>query len=144
MPVAIHGERRRADRATEVEGEDLRVGVAAELQGHQRQKNRLARARRPDDQGVADIAHMKAEAEWRRTLGPREEQRRRLEMFIARRTGPDRRKRDHVGQVQRRDRRLTDIGVGMSRQRTEPGFDDVDGFHHAGEVATLDDLFDQP
>ena len=49
-----------------------------------------------------------------------------------------------MGQVQRRDRRLTDIGVGMSRQRTEPGFHDVDGFHHAGEVAALDDLFDQP
>jgi hypothetical protein len=43
LPVTAHGERGRADRATEIEGEDLGA-VAAELQRHQRQQHRLARA----------------------------------------------------------------------------------------------------
>ena len=62
VPVAAHGERRGADRAAEVEGEDLVVAVAAELHRHQRQQHRLAGAGRADDQRVADIADMQAEA----------------------------------------------------------------------------------
>ena len=62
VPVAAHRERGGADRAAEVEGEDLCAGVAAELQRHQRQEHALAGAGRADDQGVADITDMEAEA----------------------------------------------------------------------------------
>ena len=77
VPVAAHGERRGADRAAEVEGEDLRAGIAAELQRHQRQQHALAGAGRADHQRMADIADMEREAERRRAFRPREEQRRR-------------------------------------------------------------------
>ena len=117
VPVAAHRERRGADRAAEIEGEDLRAGVAAELQRHQRQQHALAGAGRADDQRVADIADMEREAERRRAFRPREEQRRRLEMLIPFRPGPDRRERHHVGEIERRDRRLADIGVDMAGQR---------------------------
>ena len=60
VPVAAHGERRGADRAAEVEGEDLGAGVAAELQRHQRQQHRFAGAGRADDERMADIADMEA------------------------------------------------------------------------------------
>ena len=69
MPVATHGNRRRADGAAEVEGEDLDHGVAAELQRHQRQQHRLAGTGRPDDQGVADVADMEREPERGRAVG---------------------------------------------------------------------------
>ena len=58
VPIAAHGERGGPDAAAEVEGEDLRAGIAAELQRHQRQQHALAGAGRPDDQRVADIADM--------------------------------------------------------------------------------------
>src|SRR5271165_4188260 len=92
---------------------------------------------------MADVADMEAEAERRRAFGPCEEERRRLEVVVARRTGPDRGERDHVSEVQRRDRGLTDVGVSVPGQRAEPGLDGVDSLDHAGEVATLDDLLDQ-
>ncbi len=114
MPVAAHGDRRGADRAAEVEGEDLRARVAAELQRHQRQQHRLARAGRADDQHVPDIAHMQREAEWRRAIRPCMEERRATQMLVPFGSGPDRRDRDDVGEVQRRDRRLPDIGVEMA------------------------------
>ena len=56
MPVAAKGQRRRAHRSAEVESEDLALGVAPELQRHQRQQHRFAGAGRADDQGVADVA----------------------------------------------------------------------------------------
>jgi hypothetical protein len=65
VPVASHGERRCADRTAEVEGEDLRPRIAAELQRHESQKNAFARASRADDQRVADVADVKGEAERR-------------------------------------------------------------------------------
>ena len=37
MPIAAHRQRRGPDRTAEIEGEDLSAGIAAELQGHQRQ-----------------------------------------------------------------------------------------------------------
>ena len=47
VPVAAHGERGGADRAAEIERENLRAGIAAELQRHQRQQHALAGAGRP-------------------------------------------------------------------------------------------------
>ena len=47
-------------------------------------------------------------------------------------------------QVEGRDRRLADIGVDMARQAAEPCLDRVDRLAHAGEVAALDGLLDEP
>ena len=49
-----------------------------------------------------------------------------------------------MGKVKRRDRRLPDIGIGMSGDRAEPGIDGIDRFGHGREIAALNDLFDQP
>ena len=49
--------------------------VAAELQRHQRQKHRLARAGRPDDKGMADIPDVKGKAERGGAFGVTEKQR---------------------------------------------------------------------
>ena len=48
MPVALHGQRRCADRAAEIESEDLGAGIAPELQRHQRQQHRFSGAGRAD------------------------------------------------------------------------------------------------
>ena len=96
VPVATHGERRRADRAAKIEGEDLGIRVAAELQRHQRQQDRLAGTGRTHHQGMADIADMKRKSKRRRSLGSREEQCRRAQMLVSRGTRPDRRQRNHV------------------------------------------------
>src|SRR3546814_7523440 len=69
---------------------------------------------------MADVADMQREAERRRSFGLGEKQRRRVEMFIAFRAGPDRRQRDHMRQVQGADRRLPDIGVDMAGQAAHP------------------------
>ena len=65
-------------------------------------------------------------------------------MRIAFRSGPDSRKRHHMRKVQRRDRGLANIAVDMAGQRSEPGLDRIHAFGHAGKIAALDDLFDQP
>ena len=49
LPVTATGERRRADRAAEIERKNLRAIIAPELQRHQREQHRLARPGRPDD-----------------------------------------------------------------------------------------------
>ena len=49
-----------------------------------------------------------------------------------------------MGEIERRDRRLADIGVNLAGQTAEPGLDRVHGLAHAGEVAALDRLFDKP
>ena len=48
-----------------------------------------------------------------------------------------------MGDVQGRNRRLADVGIDVAGQRAQPGIDGVDGLHHAGEVASLNDLLDQ-
>ena len=65
-------------------------------------------------------------------------------MLVPLRARPDRRQRDHVREIERRDRRLAHIGVDVAGQRSEPGLDRIDAFGHAGEIAALDDLLDQP
>ena len=73
MPVAAHGERRRPNRAAEIKGENLRAGIAAKLQGHQRQQHAFAGAGRPYDQCVADVAHVERKTEGRRAFRPGKE-----------------------------------------------------------------------
>ena len=65
-------------------------------------------------------------------------------MLVAFGSGPHRRERHHVGEVEGRDRRLADIGVDVAGQAAEPGLDGVHALGDAGEVAALDDLLDQP
>ena len=116
VEVAAHGQGRRPDRAAEVEGEHLGGGIAPELQRHQRQQHALAGAGGTHHQGMADVADMGGQAKRRRALGPPMEQRRPAQVLVALRPRPDRRQRDHVGEVQGGDRRLADIGVGVARQ----------------------------
>ena len=143
VPVAAHGERGGTDRAAEIEGEDLGAWIAPELQRDQRQQHALAGAGRADHKGVADIADMERETEWRRAFGLGKQQRRAVEMLVALGSGPHGRERNHVGEIERRDRRLADIGVDMARQASEPGLDGVDALGDAGEVAALDHLLDE-
>ena len=58
------------------------LGVAAELQRHQRQQHGLAGAGRADDERVADVADMQRKAERGRAFGPGVEERRRVEMLV--------------------------------------------------------------
>ena len=58
VPISAHGERGGADRAAEVEGEDLAGLIAPELQGHEGEQHGFARARGADDKGVAYVADM--------------------------------------------------------------------------------------
>src|SRR3546814_12706632 len=64
-----HGERGCADRSAKVEGEDLGLWIAPELQRHERQQHRFAGAGRSDDQRVADIANMDGKPERGRAFG---------------------------------------------------------------------------
>ncbi len=144
VPVAAHGQRRGADRSAEVEGEHLRAGKSVLLALMALQFRRYAGAGRPDDERVADVAHVQGKPERCRRLGLAGEQRRAAEMVVPFRARPDRRQRDHVGEVEGRDRRLADVGVGVAGQRSQPGLHGVDRLGHAGEVAALNGLLDQP
>ena len=55
---AAHAQGGGADRGPEVEGDDLSVRVATELQGGERQEDAFPRPRRADQQGVADVVDM--------------------------------------------------------------------------------------
>ena len=76
MPVAAHGEGGCADRPAKVEGEDLRIWIAPELQRHQRQQHALAGTGGAYDQRGTDVADMQREAEGRRAFRPGKEKRR--------------------------------------------------------------------
>src|SRR3546814_12291216 len=93
---------------------------------------------------MADVADMQREAERRRSFGLGEKQRRRVEMFIAFRAGPDRRQRDHMRQVQGADRRLPDIGVAMAGHAAHPRLDRVDAPRDSVQVPALNELIDPP
>ena len=64
-------------------------------------------------------------------------------MLIAFRSRPHGRDRHHVSEVEGRDWWLADIGVDMAGKAPEPSFDGIDRLGNAGELAALDDLFDQ-
>src|SRR5690606_27991273 len=116
MPVASHGERGGANAAAEVEGKHLRTLVATELKRHQREQHGLASARGANDKGVADIADMKGKPERGRSLGLAVKQGGRTEMLVPFRPRPHGAEGDHVGKVERRDGRLTDVRIGVSGQ----------------------------
>lgn len=91
LPVATHGKRGGTDGTAEVEGENLRAFVTPELERHEGEQHALAGTCRANDHRVPDVADMKGEAERRRPFGLGVEQRRRVEMLILLRSGPDRR-----------------------------------------------------
>src|SRR6516164_6379476 len=93
---------------------------------------------------MPDVTDMQGEPERGRAFGPGKEERGCTEMLVTFRSRPHGRERYHVSEVEGRDRRLADIGVDMAGKTPEPSFDRVDRLGHAGEVAALDDLFDQP
>src|SRR5260370_7587750 len=74
--VATHSERGRPNGTTEIKRKDLRVRVTPELQRHQRQQHRFARPRRSHHKGMADVADVQRESEWRRSLGLAKQERR--------------------------------------------------------------------
>lgn len=111
VPFAADAERRGADRTAMVESEDLRALVAAELERHEGEQHALARAGRADDERMTHVAHVKREAERRRTFGAGVEKRRGFEVDVAILSRPNRRHRHDMREVERRDRRLADIGV---------------------------------
>ena len=88
LPVAAHADRGSADAAAEIEGEYLAVLVTAELHRHQREQHRLARAGRPDDQRMANIADMKGKPERGRAFGLAVEQGGSTEMLVPFRPRP--------------------------------------------------------
>jgi len=49
-----------------------------------------------------------------------------------------------VSEVEGSKRVAAHIGIYVSRQAAEPGFDGVHRLDHAGEIAALNDLLDQP
>ena len=65
-------------------------------------------------------------------------------MLVPFRPSPHRRERHHMREVERRNRRLADVGIDMAGERSEPRLDGVDALAHAGEVAALDGLLDEP
>ena len=99
VPIASHGERGCADRAAKVEGEDLASRIAPELKRDKREQDGLARAGRSDNQRVTDIADMQRKAKRRAAFGLAVKQRRRTKMLVPFRPCPDRRERNHVGEV---------------------------------------------
>ncbi len=82
VPVAAHGERRGADRAAEVKGEDLGTCIAPELERHEGEQHGLACAGRADDEGVAHVPDVKGKPERGRAFGLAVKQRGRTEMLV--------------------------------------------------------------
>ncbi len=144
VPVAAHGERCCADRTAEIESEDLAAEVTAELQRHEGEKHGFARPCWADDERVADITDMQRQPERGRTFGSAVKQRGRIEVIVPFRPRPHGGEGNHVGEIERRDRRLTHVCIDMAGQTAEPGVHRVHRLDHRREVAALDDLLDQP
>jgi len=58
LPVTAAPQGGSPHRAAEIECEHLRIGIAAELEGHQGQQYRLARTCGPDHKTMSDIPHV--------------------------------------------------------------------------------------
>ena len=59
MPITTHRDGRGPYRTSKIEREDLRFGIATELQGHQRQEHGFAGAGRANNERMPDIADVK-------------------------------------------------------------------------------------
>ena len=107
IPVAPHGERRGGIEPPKSKA-NTGAGIAAELECHQRQQHPLAGAGRPTisvwptSPTCSRIGTASTPVRAKNSGGPPN-----AYPVLAR---PDRRERHHLGEVQRRDRRLADIG----------------------------------
>src|SRR3546814_14324589 len=66
------------------------------------------------------------------------------EMLVPFRPRPHRWQGYEVGEIERRNGRLADIGIDMAGEAPKPGLDPVHALDGAGEVAALDDLLGEP
>ena len=82
---------------------------------------------------------MEVEPEWRRSVGLRDSQRRRIEMPVPRVTRPGGRERGDVRQVEGRDHGMADVRPGMPRKARQPGFDRVEGLGNSDKPAGRND-----
>src|SRR3546814_5849394 len=83
---------------------------------------------------------LKGKPERGRAFGPAIKQEGLPEMLVPFRPRPHRRQRNHVSEIERRDRRLPDIGVDMARQRAKPGVGGVERLRseeHTSELQSL-------
>ena len=139
-PAGAEAERKHAH--TLVKGKNAGVCIAAELCGQCCQQCGLARAGRPENQGVAEVAHMDVEPERRRFIRCQHSQGSgvgRIKRAGADgRTRPDRGQGQKISQVQRIDHRPPQIGVAVARMRSKPCFQGVDSFNPAAEAKRLD------
>ncbi|KAK0349086.1 hypothetical protein LTR94_034589, partial [Friedmanniomyces endolithicus] len=87
---------------------------------------------------------MRRQPERRRTCRAGMEQRRTVEMGVADRTGPDRRQRHQMREIQGVDDRLPDVRIDLTWQRRQPRLDRVDAFSYRREAEPVDDPFDPP
>src|SRR3546814_20413200 len=100
MMRTAHRQHRSTCRESLVEDIDLAVRIAAELEREQRQQYRFAGTSRPYHHHMPDVADMGVEPEWRGTSRLRDQQRRPVEMGVARRTGPHARRRHQMYEME--------------------------------------------
>ena len=65
-------------------------------------------------------------------------------MLVAHGTGPHRRHRHQMGEIEGVHERLAHIGIDVAGQAAEPGFDRIDALADGGEARAMDDALDRP
>src|SRR3546814_17178627 len=110
MMRTAHRQHRSTCRESLVEDIELAGRIAAELEREQRQQYRFAGTSRPYHHHMPDVADMGVEPEWRGTSRLRDQQRRPVEMGVARRTGPHARQRHPMCEME-------EIGRASGRER---------------------------
>src|SRR5690606_11896370 len=88
LPVTAHRQRRRADRASEIEGENLARAVTAELHRHEAKQHRFSCPGWSDHKAMAHIPDVERKAERGCAFGLRVKQRRISKMLVAFRSRP--------------------------------------------------------
>ncbi len=141
VPVAAHSDRCRSYGAAKVESEYLCALIAAELHCHKCEQHGFTGPGRANDEAMADVACMKGKAERGRSFGLAVKQGRVTEMIVPFRSRPHCGEGDQVGEIESGDGRLSDIGINMAGQASEPRLYSVHAFDHACKVPALDDLF---
>ena len=144
LPSPSGRERRGPRRPALVEEHDPGLGIAEPLQSQKGQQGALARSGRPDNHGVADVAHMEHKPERRRAGRARRRQRRPLQIGVLRRPRPDGGNRQQIGQVQGRDQRPAHIGIGFARQRAQPGLHRIEVLDPGHQPLGVQGRLDRP
>ncbi len=129
-----------------VEGEHLRFFVAKLLCDQRGQQGGLARAGRPQNHGMPQIARVQTQTKRSRAIGLGVQQRRagrRIERArIAVRPSPNRRERQQMRQVQGVDQRTAHVRVRVARHRAQISLNRIHRFDARAEAGVLDDFLD--